>query len=105
MSRHVDLVADLGEGFGSWQMGDDAALLDIVSSANIACGFHAGDPRIMDRITASCVARGVSVGAHPSFPDLVGFGRRTVDATPEEDRKSTRLNSSHVSISYAVFCL
>jgi len=86
MSRHVDLVADLGEGFGSWQMGDDAALLDIVSSANIACGFHAGDPRIMDRITASCVARGVSVGAHPSFPDLVGFGRRTVDATPEEVR-------------------
>lgn len=86
MSRHIDLVADLGEGFGSWQMGDDAALLEIVSSANIACGFHAGDPRIMDRVVASCVARGVGIGAHPSFPDLVGFGRRTVDATPEEVR-------------------
>lgn len=86
MSRHVDLVADLGEGFGSWQMGDDAALLEIVSSANIACGFHAGDPRIMDRVVANCVARGVGVGAHPSFPDLVGFGRRTVDATAGEVR-------------------
>lgn len=86
MSRHVDLVADLGEGFGSWQMGDDAALLEIVSSANVACGFHAGDPRIMDRIAKSCVAGGVAIGAHPSFPDLVGFGRRTVDATPEEVR-------------------
>lgn len=85
-SYHVDLVADLGEGFGSWRMGDDAALLDVVSSANIACGFHAGDPRIMDRTVANCIARGVSIGAHPSFPDLVGFGRRTVDASPEEVR-------------------
>jgi UPF0271 protein len=86
MSRHVDLVADLGEGFGSWQMGDDDALLEIVSSANIACGFHAGDPRIMDRVAARCAERGVGIGAHPSFPDLVGFGRRTVDAAPEEVR-------------------
>ena len=67
-------------------MGDDAALLEVVSSANIACGFHAGDPRIMDRTVADCVARGVNIGAHPSFPDLVGFGRRTVDATAEEVR-------------------
>ncbi|HJG80305.1 MAG TPA: 5-oxoprolinase subunit PxpA, partial [Brevibacterium senegalense] len=86
MRSHVDLVADLGEGFGSWSMGDDAALLEVVSSANIACGFHAGDPRIMDRTVADCVARGVNIGAHPSFPDLVGFGRRTVDATAEEVR-------------------
>lgn len=67
-------------------MGDDAALLEVVSSANIACGFHAGDPRIMDRTVADCAARGVNIGAHPSFPDLVGFGRRTVDATAEEVR-------------------
>lgn len=82
----VDLVADLGEGFGAWHMGDDEGLLDLLSSANIACGFHAGDPRIMDATVAACAARGVSVGAHPSFPDLVGFGRRTMDLTADEVR-------------------
>lgn len=86
MNRHVDLVADLGEGFGSWAMGDDQALLDVLSSANIACGFHAGDPRIMDRTVADCVSRGVMIGAHPSFPDLVGFGRRAVEASADEVR-------------------
>lgn len=86
MPRQIDLVADLGEGFGDWRMGDDAALLEIVTSANIACGFHAGDPRIMDRTVAECVRRGVRVGAHPSFPDLVGFGRRAMDLTAHEVR-------------------
>ncbi|MFI5060109.1 MAG: LamB/YcsF family protein, partial [Actinomycetales bacterium] len=86
MPRQIDLVADLGEGFGDWRMGDDAALLEIVTSANIACGFHAGDPRIMDRTVAECVRRGVRVGAHPSFPDLVGFGRRAMDLTSHEVR-------------------
>jgi UPF0271 protein len=86
MSRQIDLVADLGEGFGDWTMGDDDALLEIVTSANIACGFHAGDPRIMDRTVARCVRRGVRVGAHPSFPDLVGFGRRTMELTADEVR-------------------
>ena len=86
MARRVDLVADLGEGFGDWTMGDDAALLDVLTSANIACGFHAGDPRIMDRTVAECVCRGVAVGAHPSFPDLVGFGRRAMDLTADEVR-------------------
>lgn len=86
MSRKVDLVADLGEGYGDWTMGDDAALLEIVTSANIACGFHAGDPRIMDRTVAECVRRAVRIGAHPSFPDLVGFGRRAMDLTEEEVR-------------------
>lgn len=86
MSGQIDLVADLGEGFGDWTMGDDDALLEIVTSANIACGFHAGDPRIMDRTVARCVRRGVRVGAHPSFPDLVGFGRRTMDLTADEVR-------------------
>lgn len=86
MKHTIDLVADVGEGFGDWVMGDDEALLDVVSSANIACGFHAGDPRIMDRTVASCVRKGVGIGAHPSFPDLVGFGRRTMDLTSEEVR-------------------
>lgn len=86
MARSIDLVADLGEGFGPWRMGDDDALLEIVSSANVACGFHAGDPQIMDRTVAECVRRGVNVGAHPSFPDRVGFGRRTMDLTAHEVR-------------------
>lgn len=83
---HVDLIADLGEGFADWRMGDDDALLDVVTSANIACGFHAGDPRIMDRTVAECARRGVSVGAHPSFPDLGGFGRRDMGLTAHEVR-------------------
>jgi len=86
MGRTVDLVADLGEGFGAYSLGDDSALLEIVSSANIACGFHAGDPDIMDRTVAECVRRGVSIGAHPSFPDLRGFGRRAMDLTADEVR-------------------
>jgi len=86
MGRTVDLVADLGEGFGAYSLGDDSALLEIVSSANIACGFHAGDPDIMDRTVAECVRRGVSIGAHPSFPDLRGFGRRTMELTADEVR-------------------
>lgn len=86
MSATVDLVADLGESFGAYHMGDDDALLDVVSSANIACGFHAGDPRVMDRTVSECVRRGVGIGAHPSFPDLVGFGRRAMDLSPDEVR-------------------
>lgn len=86
MTTKIDLVADVGEGFGAWTMGDDDALLDILTSANIACGFHAGDPQIMDRTVANCVARGIGIGAHPSFPDRVGFGRRAMDLTAEEVR-------------------
>ncbi|MEY9834913.1 LamB/YcsF family protein [Streptacidiphilus sp. EB103A] len=86
MTHRVDLVADLGEGFGAYTMGDDEALLDVLTSANIACGFHAGDPRIMDATVRHCVERGVAVGAHPSFPDLVGFGRRAMDLSPDEVR-------------------
>jgi UPF0271 protein len=86
MARRIDLVADLGEGFGAYRMGDDEALLEIVTSANVACGFHAGDPRTMDATVAACVARGVAVGAHPSFPDLAGFGRRAMDLTADEVR-------------------
>lgn len=80
----IDLNSDLGEGFGPWPMGNDAALLDIVSSANIACGFHAGDPGTIRRTVQRAVQRGVAVGAHPSLPDLQGFGRRRMQITIEE---------------------
>src|ERR1700740_3432960 len=70
----IDLNADLGEGFGPWRMGEDEALLEIVSSANVACGFHAGDPVIMDRTVRMPGPRRVDVGAHVGFPDLLGFG-------------------------------
>jgi len=76
MTQCVDLNADMGESYGQWRMGDDAALLDIVTSANIACGFHAGDWDVMADTMTRAVARGVGLGAHPGFADLHGFGRR-----------------------------
>jgi 5-oxoprolinase (ATP-hydrolysing) subunit A len=80
----IDLNADLGEGFGPSQMGDDKALLSLLSSANVACGFHAGDPAIMDRTVREALARSVDVGAHVGFPDLQGFGRRAMQIEPAE---------------------
>src|SRR5919206_392471 len=74
----VDLNSDMGEGFGAWKMGDDEAMLGIVTSANVACGWHAGDPNIMFRTAAGARERGVAVGAHPGFGDLWGFGRRII---------------------------
>ena len=76
MAPTVDLNADMGESYGAWKMGDDAALLDIVTSANIACGFHAGDWDVMADTMQAAVARDVGIGAHPGFPDLHGFGRQ-----------------------------
>ncbi|WP_424934599.1 LamB/YcsF family protein [Amaricoccus macauensis] len=76
MTRSVDLNADMGESYGAWTMGDDAALLDIVTSANVACGFHAGDWDVMAKTMEAAVERGVGIGAHPGFPDLHGFGRQ-----------------------------
>lgn len=76
MTKSVDLNADMGESFGPWPMGNDTALLDIVTSANIACGFHAGDPDVMAQAMALAVRNGVGIGAHPGFDDLQGFGRR-----------------------------
>lgn len=84
MSQTINLNADLGESFGAWSMGADEALLDVVASANVACGFHAGDPLVMRRTVAAARARGVSIGAHPSFPDLQGFGRRRMDVPTAE---------------------
>ncbi len=84
MRATIDLNADLGESFGPWSMGDDEALLGVVTSANIACGFHAGDPGVMLRTCELAAERGVAVGAHVSYRDLAGFGRRFIDVHPEE---------------------
>jgi 5-oxoprolinase (ATP-hydrolysing) subunit A len=84
VSAAVDLNSDLGEGFGVWRLGDDAALLRIVTSANVACGFHAGDPSIMRAVTVGAVANDVAVGAQVSYRDLAGFGRRRMDVAPDD---------------------
>lgn len=78
MTRRININADMGEGFGAYDIGDDAALLEIVKTANIACGKHGGDPGVMRRVAMAAVARGVSIGAHPGFDDLWGFGRRRI---------------------------
>lgn len=80
----MDLNCDMGESYGAWQMGDDAALMPFVSSANIACGFHAGDPGTMRRTVRLALKYHVAVGAHPGLPDLQGFGRREMKVSPEE---------------------
>jgi 5-oxoprolinase (ATP-hydrolysing) subunit A len=83
MSR-IDLNADLGESFGRWRLGDDEAMLDVVTSANVACGFHAGDPTTLKRTCAEAAARGVVIGAQVGYRDLAGFGRRYLDIAPED---------------------
>jgi UPF0271 protein len=80
----IDLNADMGEGFGPWPMGNDEALLDLISSANVACGFHAGDPLIMQRAAERSKSRGVDLGAHVGFPDRQGFGRRVMQIDTAE---------------------
>ncbi|NYZ17008.1 5-oxoprolinase subunit PxpA [Azospirillum sp. RWY-5-1] len=84
MTAIINLNSDLGEAFGAWPMGDDEAMLDIVASANIACGYHAGDPLVMTRTVRSALAKGVSLGAHPAYPDLQGFGRRPMRLSDAE---------------------
>lgn len=83
-AARVDLNADLGESYGRWALGDDTALLGLVTSANIACGFHAGDPLTLRRSCAGAVAAGVTIGAQVGYPDLVGFGRRFLDMAADE---------------------
>ena len=80
----VDLNSDLGESFGAWTMGDDAAMLPLVTSANLACGFHAGDPSVMLTASRTAVLHGVAIGAHPSYRDLAGFGRRDMEVPAEQ---------------------
>lgn len=84
MPIRIDLNADLGEGFGHWTSGDDEALLPVITSANVACGFHAGDPLIMRRVCARSVELGVAIGAQVGYRDLVGFGRRRIEIAPAE---------------------
>jgi 5-oxoprolinase (ATP-hydrolysing) subunit A len=84
VAASVDLNADLGESFGAWKLGDDEAMLGLVTSANVACGFHAGDPALLLRTCREAAARGVRVGAQVSYRDLAGFGRRFIDVTPED---------------------
>lgn len=86
MAVRFDFNCDMGESFGAWSMGFDAEVLDFITSANIACGFHAGDPGTMRRTVRLAEVRGVGVGAHPGFPDLQGFGRRNLAASPQEVR-------------------
>lgn len=81
---HIDLNADLGESFGVWQFGDDSAMLDMVTSANVACGFHAGDAATLARTCRAAVERGVAIGAQVGYQDLAGFGRRFIDVPPDE---------------------
>ncbi len=83
-SRTIDLNADLGESFGRWTLGDDAALLPVVTSANVACGFHAGDPRTLVETCRMAVEHGVAIGAQVGYRDLAGFGRRFVDVEPDD---------------------
>ena len=84
MSDRVDLNCDMGESYGAFTVGVDDEVFPYITSANVACGFHGGDPGVMRRTVAQAKARGVAIGAHPSLPDLVGFGRRTMDVTPDD---------------------
>lgn len=88
-ARSIDLNSDLGEAFGAYTIAPDEELFELISSANVACGFHGGDPRVMERTVAAATAHGVAIGAHPGFPDLVGFGRREIVATPDQVRTDT----------------
>ncbi|MFT6558740.1 LamB/YcsF family protein [Sneathiella sp.] len=84
MTKQINLNADMGESFGAYSIGNDGAMLDVVGSANIACGYHAGDPLVMAETVRLALAKGVSIGAHPAFPDLQGFGRRRMSIPLEE---------------------
>ncbi len=84
LAATVDLNCDMGESFGTWTLGQDAEIMPLITSANVACGFHAGDPGVMRQTVRRALARGVAIGAHPGLPDLVGFGRRNMDISAEE---------------------
>jgi 5-oxoprolinase (ATP-hydrolysing) subunit A len=83
-NMRIDINCDMGESFGAYRLGDDAAMMPFITSANIACGFHAGDPGVMDATVRLAAQHGVRLGAHPGWPDLQGFGRRSMDLTPDE---------------------
>jgi len=82
--KKIDLNCDMGESYGAWKMGDDAAIMALITSANVACGFHGGDPATIRKTVRLAVDRGVAIGAHPSLPDLQGFGRRVMKISPQD---------------------
>jgi UPF0271 protein len=82
--KHIDLNCDMGESYGRWTLGADEEIMPFITSANVACGFHGGDPHVMRRTVALALRHGVAVGSHPSLPDLIGFGRRVMDVSPQE---------------------
>ena len=84
MASVIDLNCDMGESYGRWTLGADEAIMPYITSANIACGFHGGDPHVIRKTVALALEHGVALGAHPSLPDLMGFGRRVMDVTPAE---------------------
>lgn len=86
MPQYVDLNIDCGESFGRWTLGADDEIMPFITSANVACGYHGGDPHVMRKTVAVALRHGVAIGAHPGLPDLMGFGRRTMDVTPAELR-------------------
>ena len=86
----IDLNCDLGESYGAYKIGMDEEVIPYVTSANIACGFHGGDPMVMERTVALCKEHGVRIGAHPGFPDLAGFGRRNMELSPEEVKAAVK---------------
>jgi UPF0271 protein len=86
MPKTIDLNCDMGESYGRWTLGADEAIMPFISSANIACGFHGGDPHVIRKTVALALRHGVAIGAHPALPDLMGFGRRAMDVTPAELR-------------------
>ena len=90
MTTYIDINCDMGESYGRWTLGHDEEIMPHITSANVACGFHAGDPTVMDRTVAEAVRLGVAVGAHPGYPDLLGFGRRDLDADPDEVERAAK---------------
>ncbi len=84
MAKVIDLNCDMGESYGRWTLGADEAIMPFITSANVACGFHGGDPHVMRKTVALALEHGVAIGAHPALPDLMGFGRRVMDVTPAE---------------------
>ena len=92
----IDLNSDMGESFGAYKIGNDEGILPYITSANIACGYHAGDPMVMDRVVKTAKERGVAVGAHPGYPDLMGFGRRKMVLSPDEVRSCTNRGKSSI---------
>src|SRR2546428_12871534 len=84
MAKFIDLNADMGESYGRWTLGADEEIMPHITSANVACGFHGGDPHVMRKSVQLALQHGVAVGSHPSLPDLMGFGRRAMDGSPQE---------------------